>query len=108
MERILSRIDLPTVLTVLALCGFGVVSIASSTMDESGGGLWRTQMLWLVVASVAAAVVVAIDYRIWASIAILMHGIVVVLLTLTVFFGVDCLTSLNKLPDRRQHRSRSN
>lgn len=89
-HRRLDSLDVPTILTTLALALIGVVSIASSTAGDGGrAGLWRMQLFWLVIAVVAAAVVVIVDYRVWAEISLALHGVVIVLLVLTLFVGTE-------------------
>ncbi len=71
-RRLLDNLDLPSILTTLALVGIGLLSIASATLEKNPG-MWRVQLLWLAVASVAAAVVFMVDYRIWAELALALH-----------------------------------
>ena len=74
-RRLLDSLDLPILLTVAALLLAGLLAIASATMDDvEQSGLWRMQLLWLIVATVAAVVVVFVDYRVWAEIALVLHG----------------------------------
>ena len=88
MRRLLGSLDLQTIGATLLLVGVGVFTIASATVDPSGaGGLWRMQLAWLLVALAAAAVVVAVDYHVWAEIAMFLHGAVMVLLVVVLFFG---------------------
>lgn len=86
-RRLLDSIDLPTILVTLVLVGVGVFSIASATLQGGRPGLWRTQLFWLVLALVVAAVVFFVDYRVWAEISLLLHGLVVALLVLVLFVG---------------------
>lgn len=87
-RRFLARLDLPTLLCAAALAAFGLFSIASATMEETGNAnLWRMQGLWLGISLVAVVVVLAVDYRVWAEIALALHGIVVTLLVATLFLG---------------------
>jgi rod shape determining protein RodA len=72
----------------MALVGLGTLAVASSTMDGPvTAGLWRMQLLWLLAAGVGAAVVVTVDYRLWAGTALVLHGAVIVLLILVLIFG---------------------
>jgi len=90
VPRWLDNLDLPTILTTLALACVGIFAIASATMEDPvRSGLWRAQLLWLVIAVVAAAVVVIVDYRVWAEAAIGMHLVVIVLLIAVLFFGKE-------------------
>jgi rod shape determining protein RodA len=87
-RKLLDSLDLPTVLVMLALAGIGVFTIASATIEQPGHeGTWRMQTIWFLIALVAAAVIVAVDYRYWAETAYFLHGAVIVLLILVAFFG---------------------
>jgi len=89
-RRLLDNLDLHSILTTLALAGIGVMAIASATVAQpSASGLWRMQLVWLILASIAATVVIAVDYRVWAELSILLHGIVVGLLVLVLFIGKE-------------------
>ncbi len=84
----LARLDLPLIATALALAGVGTFAIASATLEGPGtAGLWRMQLIWLAAALVFAAVIITVDYRIWAGIAPFLHGSVLLLLFLVLFFG---------------------
>ncbi len=88
MRRLLDSLDTPTIFVVLSLCGVGLLAIASATMKQPGSGdLWKMQMIWILIAGVAAAVVVLVDYHFWAGIGLLLHGAVVALLVLVLFYG---------------------
>ncbi|HXV75274.1 MAG TPA: hypothetical protein VD788_03075, partial [Candidatus Polarisedimenticolaceae bacterium] len=78
-RRLLDSLDWPTIVATSALVTLGLFSIASATIGEDSG-LWRAQLMWAAVAVVAAIVVVTVDYRLWAELAIAMHGIVLTLL----------------------------
>jgi len=87
-RRLLASLDAPTILATLALCTIGLVSIASATAEHGGrSGLWKMQLAWLAVGIVAAAVVVAVDYRLWAALALVLHGLALLLLGFVLAFG---------------------
>lgn len=87
-HRRLASLDLPLLGTTLALVAVGAFAIASSTFGGAGTeGLWRAQLIWLAAATLGAAVIVIVDYRVWAGVAPLLHGIVVLLLVAVLFFG---------------------
>jgi rod shape determining protein RodA len=87
-RRLLDSLDLSTVIATLALVAAGIFSIASATMEQAGlSSLWRVQLIWCLLALLAAAVVVAVDYRLWAEIAYALHGVVIMLLVAVLFFG---------------------
>ena len=89
MQRFFETLDWPTLAGTFAILVVSIVSIASATMDESGGGLWKVQIAYLLLALAATAVVIVIDYRVWAGIALLLHGIAIALLVATLFFGTQ-------------------
>lgn len=87
-RRRLVKLDLLMLGGTMALVGLGTLAVASSTMDGPvTAGLWRMQLLWLLAAGVGAAVVVTVDYRLWAGTALVLHGAVIVLLILVLIFG---------------------
>jgi rod shape determining protein RodA len=87
-RRLLDSLDLPTIGVSLALVLTGIFCIASALAETGGqGSLWRTQLLWLAISAVATAVVVAVDYHVWAEVALALHGVVLLLLALTLVFG---------------------
>ncbi len=87
-RRLLNSLDGATIATALALAGLGLVSIASTTSSGgSGAALWHTQLIWLLIASAVAAVIVAVDYHVWAEIAIALYAAVIILLVAVLLFG---------------------
>ena len=88
MQHRLARLDLPMLGATAALVGLGTLAVASSTMDGPGTeGLWRMQMIWLLIAGIGAAVVITVDYRLWAGTALALQGVVILLLVVVLFFG---------------------
>ncbi|MDH3627987.1 MAG: rod shape-determining protein RodA [Acidobacteriota bacterium] len=86
-QRPFASLDLPLIGTTVALIAVGVLSIASATFGSGQSGLWKMQLLWLMVALIAALVIVLVDYRVWAEVALAMHGVVIALLVAVLFFG---------------------
>ena len=87
-RRLLDNLDVATVTAVLALAAFGLLAIATATDGQVGrDGLWRTQLVWLLVGTLAASVIFFIDYRFWAELALVLHGAVITLLVVVIFFG---------------------
>lgn len=87
MRRRLASLDLPLIGAALALVLLGTLAVASSTYAGGGPALWRNQLLWLFISLIGASIVVAVDYRVWAGTAYVLHAVVIVLLVLVVFFG---------------------
>jgi rod shape determining protein RodA len=80
----------PTIAAALALAAVGLTAIASATAEQpSRAGLWKTQLAWLGIASVAAIVVIAVDYHVWAEFALSLHGLAIVLLVAVLLFGKE-------------------
>ncbi len=86
-RRLLDNIDLPTILTTLALVGIGILGIASATLEQSNEGLWRQQVIWLLLGVVVACVVIWVDYHVWAQAALALHAGAIGLLVLVMFIG---------------------
>ena len=94
-RRFLASLDPSMVVAALGLVAMGTTAIASATQEGPGTeGLWRLQLLWLIVATIGAVVVVTVDYRIWAGLALSLHGIVVLLLVAVLTFVPNTLTLL--------------
>jgi rod shape determining protein RodA len=88
-RRLLDNLDVSTVVATLLLVGIGALGIASATLDQANEGLWRQQLIWMLLGSAAAAVVVVIDYRMLAHFAYVFHGAVVSLLVIVLFAGKE-------------------
>lgn len=89
-RRLLDSLDFPTIVTTLLLVAVGLFAIASATAEQfDREGLWRTQLMWLAVAAVAATVVVWVDYRLWAEMALALHGVVILLLVAVLLVGTE-------------------
>lgn len=89
-RRWLARLDVATLWTTLALAAAGLLAIASATHgDPLRAGLWKTQLLWLAMGLVVLAVVVAVDYHLWAEFAYALYGLSVVLLLAVLLFGKE-------------------
>lgn len=89
-RRLLDRLDLPTIAAALALSAVGMTAIASATVAQPArAGLWKTQLAWLGIASIAAVVVMAVDYHIWAEFSLSLHAAAVALLAGVLLFGKE-------------------
>src|SRR5262245_7681120 len=67
-----------------------MTAIASATIEQPGRtGLWKTQLAWLGIASLAAVVVIAVDYHIWAEFALSLHAAAIALLFAVLLFGKE-------------------
>jgi rod shape determining protein RodA len=89
-RRLLDRFDLPTIASALGLVAVGLTAIASATIEQPArAGLWKIQLAWLGIASLAAMVVVIVDYHVWAEFSLSLHGLVVALLVGVLLFGKE-------------------
>ena len=74
----------------MALAAVGMTAIASATAEQpTRAGMWKTQLVWLGVAALAAIVVIAVDYHVWAEFSLSLHGVAVALLVLVLLFGKE-------------------
>jgi rod shape determining protein RodA len=90
VRRRLGSLDLPLIGATLALVALGTLAVASATLEgPETQGLWRTQVVWLLVALAGAAVVAVVDYRLWAGIALVLHAGVLLLLVIVLFAGYE-------------------
>ncbi len=88
--RPFASLDTPILLATLALVSVGLVGIASATIDHAGGaGLWRVQLVWVAVSTLAGIVVWIVDYRIWGGVALVLYAAVVALLILVLLVGSE-------------------
>jgi len=80
----------PTIAAALSLAAVGMTAIASATSQQPArAGLWRTQLAWLGIAALAAVVVIAVDYHVWAEFSLSLHGVAVALLIAVLLFGKE-------------------
>ncbi|HET6373197.1 MAG TPA: hypothetical protein VFG76_07810, partial [Candidatus Polarisedimenticolia bacterium] len=68
-RRALGTFDWALVAAMLTATGLGFLMLYSTTYLQGGDAFYR-QLAWLSMAVVALVVVVAVDYRFWASLAI--------------------------------------
>ena len=62
-RRLLDRLDVPTIAAAFALVAIGMTAIASATAEQPArAGLWKVQLAWLGIASVAAIVEELVDH----------------------------------------------
>ncbi len=88
----LPPIDVPLALAALGLVAIGLAMVYSATsIPGAHEGLWVKQLLWALVAFGAAALVIAIDHRVYDSIAWPLYGISLVLLVAVLVFGTSTL-----------------
>ena len=81
---------MPTIAAALSLAAVGMTAIASATSQQPArAGLWRTQLAWLGIAALAAVVVIAVDYHVWAEFSLSLHGVAVALLIAVLLFGKE-------------------
>lgn len=86
-------LDRPLLGTVAALLAFGVLMIYSAGVTDvptPASGAWEKQLVWIVVAVVAAWVTFSVSPRLleWAALPVYSVGILVLLVTLAIGTGV--------------------
>jgi len=87
-RRLLDSFDFATLGAALVLASFGLVAIASATHgDPAKAGIWHAQLLWLVLGLVVLAVVVAVDYHLWAEFSPFLYLVSIAMLVAVLFFG---------------------
>ncbi len=86
-SRLLDSLDWPTIAATGTLTAIGIFSIASATAGNWQAGIWRNQLVFLAIAVIVATVTVMIDYRVWAEISFALHGFVMMLLVVVLFYG---------------------
>ena len=77
------RFDIINPLSILLLCGIGVLFIYSAQYSHPGGGDWKKQIFWIVIGLGTYSVISAINYKIFLEYAhiIYLAGIAGLLLT---------------------------
>jgi rod shape determining protein RodA len=90
-QRLLSSLDVATLITSLTIAAAGVLAIASATHGDPAGraGLWKAQLIWLAVGIVALAVVVGLDYHLLAEFSYALYGATILLLVAVLLFGKE-------------------
>lgn len=68
-NRYKARFDWTLVVSMLVAISLGLLVLYSATYLDGGGLFWR-QLAWLMIGLLAFVVVVAVDYHVWASIAV--------------------------------------
>ena len=86
-------IDVPLVLAVAFLMGFGLLMVYSASwqpsmmLDEDTGYYFVNQLRWAVIGLAACAFFMYIDYRRWRKLVVLMMVVMVALLFVVLIFG---------------------
>jgi len=68
-RRALGYFDWALVSAMLAATGLGLLMLYSTTYPQ-GGALFYRQLMWLAIAAAVFVVVVSVDYRFWAGLAL--------------------------------------
>lgn len=88
-RRLLTNFDWVLCGIVLIICGIGLVAIHSATIGTPAmAGYMVRQTRWIGLGIVAALITTLVSYKVWVRWAYLFHFGVIVLLVLTLFFGV--------------------
>lgn len=62
-RRFRAAVDWPLILTILALCGIGLLNLYSATRGVRHTAKFEAQVQWMVVGAIAFIVATSIDYR---------------------------------------------
>ena len=85
-------IDVPLALAALGLIAIGLLIVYSATsIPGAHQGLWAKQLMWALVAVGAAALVAAIDHRVYDSAAWPLYGLSLLMLMAVLIFGTSTL-----------------
>ncbi|MCG3174066.1 MAG: Peptidoglycan glycosyltransferase MrdB [Myxococcota bacterium] len=76
----------PLILSVLAVGALGVYNLRSAAMNLAPN-LYLTQLMWIGLGALAAAVITLIDYRIFEKAAFFIYGVCLVLLAVVLLYG---------------------
>ncbi len=90
------RIDRQLLVTILALLVFGLLvlySAGQTDVPSSGTGVWRRQLFWLVIGTVAAAMAFRLSPRILEWLAPMAYILALVLLVLVLIIGTGAGTA---------------
>ncbi|HML40889.1 MAG TPA: FtsW/RodA/SpoVE family cell cycle protein [Bellilinea sp.] len=88
-------IDVPMLLAVAFLLGFGLLMVYSASwqqsikFDKPIGYYFLNQVRWLVLSLPVAAFFMYFDYRRWKKLVVVMMAVTLILLVVVLFVGVD-------------------
>jgi len=88
-RRFRAAVDWPLILTVLALCGIGLLNLYSATRGTRHHAKFDTQVKWMVVGAIGFLVATAIDYRALVRLAWIGLGVSILLLVVVRLIGDD-------------------
>ena len=86
-ESRLAKFDFPLFWTALALWIIGIFLVYSATYTGSLAGLYKQQILWVVLSMVTIAVIVSLPGRFFFTFAYVFFGLSIMLLLLAVAIG---------------------
>ena len=96
MRRWTPTLDIPTILTWLALVGAGLLALYSTThgpaaeyLSESVRDNFYRQLLWVGVSAVGIGITLLLPVRVLRTLAYPVYGVTILLLILSLFFGVE-------------------
>ncbi|MBA2540088.1 MAG: rod shape-determining protein RodA [Deltaproteobacteria bacterium] len=88
-RRFRAAVDWPLILTVVALCGIGLLNLYSATRGTRHHAKFDTQVKWMVVGAIGFVIATAIDYRALVRLAWLGFGTAVLLLIVVRLLGEE-------------------
>ncbi len=86
-RRFRAAVDWPLILTVLALCGIGLLNLYSATRGVRHTAKFEAQVQWMIVGGIAFVLATVIDYKTLVRGAWVGLGVAVMLLILARIFG---------------------
>jgi rod shape determining protein RodA len=86
-RRFRAAVDWPLILTVLALCGIGLLNLYSATRGVRHTSKFEAQVQWMVLGSIGFIIMTVIDYRTLVRLAWIGLGVAIALLLLARVLG---------------------
>jgi rod shape determining protein RodA len=86
-RRFRASVDWPLILTILALCGIGLLNLYSATRGVRHQAKFEAQVQWMIVGAIGFVVMTVIDYRALVRLAWGGLGVAIVMLVLARLLG---------------------
>ena len=87
-RRLRTRVDWPLTLLILGIAAIGLTNLFSATHDAPVHGLFRQQIMWMIVGGGLYVVTMMLDYRIWLRLSWMALGAGLLAIVGVHFFGV--------------------
>jgi rod shape determining protein RodA len=86
-QRFRATVDVPLVLTVVAICGIGLLNLYSATHGTRHAGKFDQQVTWIAIGAVAFVIATVVDYRALVRVAWIGLGVVIAMLIVVRLLG---------------------